>query len=175
MLRMGVEEIPESGMEVRRDLPRAWVEPLVGPQFYGHDPVVHVVFALNRAGHTVIVRGHIAGGLSFVCSRCAEEAQFQVDHSFTHVFVETAARATNVPGEIEEDEDLEVTYYDGDTVDLEPLVAEEIVLALPLTPRCSENCKGICQGCGKNLNEGPCACATDVVDPRWARLKEIKL
>ncbi len=175
MLRFGVEEIPESGMEVSHDLPRSWVEPLVGPQYFGRDDVVKASFALNRAGHTVIVRGQIAGGLGFVCSRCAEEASLQIDHSFTHVFVEVAARATSVPGEIGEDDDLEVTYYDGDTVDLEPLASEEIVLALPVAPKCSENCRGICQQCGTNLNEGPCACASDVVDPRWARLKELKI
>ncbi len=175
MLRFTVEEIPESGMEVARELPRAWVEPLVGPQFYGRDPVIKAAFALNRAGRTVIVRGQLTGGLSFACSRCAEEAPYAMDHSFTHVFVEATARAANVPGEVDEDEDLEVTYYDGEHVNLEPVVAEEIVLALPVAPRCSEGCKGICQNCGKNLNEGPCACASDVVDPRWARLKEIKI
>jgi uncharacterized protein len=175
VLRIAVDEIPESGMEVQHDLVRAWVEPLVGPQFYGRDPHIKAAFALNRAGHTVIVRGHLSGGLSFVCSRCAEEASFQVDHSFTHVYIEAAAKATNVPGEMDSDEDLEVTYYDGDDVELEPLVAEEIVLALPVAPKCSDGCKGICQNCGKNLNEGPCSCASDVVDPRWARLKEIKI
>jgi uncharacterized protein len=60
-------------------------------------------------------------------------------------------------------------------VELEPLAAEEIVLALPVAPKCSEGCKGICQTCGKNLNEGPCVCTSDVVDSRWARLKEIKI
>ena len=175
MLRLAVDEIPESGLELQRELASAWVQPLVGPQFLGADAGVHVSFALNRAGRTVIVRGQLAGDMRFVCSRCAEEAHWRLDHGFTHVFVEAAARSARVPGEVDDDEDLEVTYYDGDTVDLEPLVAEELILGLPDVPRCSEACKGICQQCGKNLNEGPCACSSDVVDPRWVRLKEIKL
>ncbi len=175
MLRINVDEISENGLDVQHDLARDWVEPLIGPQFYGRDTNVKAAFALNRAGHTVIVRGRLTGDLAFVCSRCAEEAAFQVDHSFTHVFIEAAAKATKVPGEVDADDDLEVTYYDGDHVELEPLAAEEIVLALPVAPKCSEGCKGICQTCGKNLNEGPCVCTSDVVDSRWARLKEIKI
>jgi uncharacterized protein len=175
VFRIAVDEIPESGMELQRVLAPAWVQPLVGTQFLGAEHGVKASFALNRAGRTVILRGQLAGDLRFVCSRCAEEAPWHVDHGFTHVFVEAAARSAKVPGEVDDDEDLEVTYYDGDVVDLEPLVAEELILALPAVPRCSEACKGICQQCGKNLNDGPCECHSDVVDPRWVRLKEIKL
>jgi uncharacterized protein len=51
---------------------------------------------------------------------------------------------------------------------------EQVLLALPLKIVCRDDCKGLCPQCGKNLNEGPCACVVQVEDPRWAALKEIR-
>ena len=65
--------------------------------------------------------------------------------------------------------------FDGKTIDLEPLVREQVLLALPMHAVCREDCKGLCGTCGKNLNEGECGCAPSQVDPRLAALKNIKL
>lgn len=177
MLKFSLEEIPESGLETGRDLDREWLQPLMGPQFFpGPDPL-RVEYRVVRAGNTVMAHGRLGGQLGFVCSRCAEEATFTVGHSYNHLFVE-GREASSVPSPEDEDDDadgLDVTFFSGETVDLEPLTAEELVLSLPPVPLCAETCKGICQGCGKNLNEGPCECHADVVDPRWGKLREIKL
>jgi uncharacterized protein len=65
--------------------------------------------------------------------------------------------------------------FDGKTIDVDPLVREQVLLALPMQASCRDDCKGLCGGCGKNLNEGQCGCAADRVDPRFAQLKNIKL
>lgn len=176
MLKFSVEEIPEGGLEVMRDLDREWLQPLMGPQFFPGTAPLRVEFRLVRAGNTVMAHGRLAGELGFVCSRCAEQALHQVSHGFNHLFVE-GREASGVPAEEPEEEDqgLEVTFFAGETVDLEPLTAEELVLSLPTVPLCGEACKGICQRCGKNLNEGPCECHADVVDPRWTKLRDLKL
>jgi uncharacterized protein len=62
----------------------------------------------------------------------------------------------------------------GDTVDLVELLHEELQLALPVKPLCTEACRGICPGCGAELNEEECTC-TPEVDPRWEILKGLKL
>ncbi|HEY0841096.1 MAG TPA: DUF177 domain-containing protein, partial [Vulgatibacter sp.] len=66
-------------------------------------------------------------------------------------------------------------FYSGRELNLGPVVREQILLALPMAAVCSETCKGLCQVCGKNLNEGECGCDRHVPDPRWAGLKNIKL
>jgi uncharacterized protein len=61
-----------------------------------------------------------------------------------------------------------------DHVDLEPFVREALVLELPLAPLCGEGCQGLCPICGADRNEGPCGCATDDRDPRWAALDALR-
>ncbi len=72
-------------------------------------------------------------------------------------------------------EDAEEETYTGKVIDLDPIVREQIALALPGYPVCDESCKGLCSVCGANLNERDCGCDRHVPDPRWAGLKNIKL
>ena len=55
-------------------------------------------------------------------------------------------------------DDLEMTYYDGEHLDLVAPVFEQIHLGLPVYPHCSEECKGLCAQCGAHLNNGACGC-----------------
>jgi uncharacterized protein len=77
---------------------------------------------------------------------------------------------------------FETTPKDGETyplgheeIDLDPLIREEVLLALPLAPLCEAACQGICPTCGADLNEGPCGCAPAARDPRWAALDDLHL
>jgi uncharacterized protein len=65
--------------------------------------------------------------------------------------------------------------FDGKTIDLDPLVREQVLLAVPMHAVCTEDCRGLCGTCGQDLNEGQCDCARGQVDPRLAALKNIKL
>src|SRR5207253_956869 len=56
-------------------------------------------------------------------------------------------------------------------VDLDDLVRQEVILAVPFSPQCRADCQGLCPQCGQDLNVGTCACATPP-DPRWAVLRE---
>jgi len=63
--------------------------------------------------------------------------------------------------------------YEGDAVDLDELVREQILLALPSRRLCREECKGLCPTCGADLNAGRCACEQREVDPRWSALADL--
>ncbi|RKY90006.1 hypothetical protein DRQ09_00060 [candidate division KSB1 bacterium] len=63
---------------------------------------------------------------------------------------------------------------DEDEVDLSKDIRDEILLTLPIKLLCDEDCKGICAGCGADLNVEECRCRKDVIDPRWDVLKKIK-
>ena len=65
--------------------------------------------------------------------------------------------------------------YSGKEIDLKPALREQILLSIPPSPVCSDDCKGLCPRCGKDLNEGECGCDRTVMDPRWAALKGIQL
>ena len=70
-------------------------------------------------------------------------------------------------------EDLDLTIFDGEVIDVDALVAEELLLAVPDHLVCRDDCKGICPVCGADRNVADCGCDTAEVDPRWAGLKEL--
>jgi len=70
-------------------------------------------------------------------------------------------------------QDLDLSIFDGEAIDIDELVTEELLLAVPDHVLCSENCKGICPVCGVDRNSVTCDCQTAEIDPRWAGLKEL--
>src|SRR5208337_5273924 len=82
-----------------------------------------------------------------------------------------------MPDEEEKDlepEELAYEFFDGEVIEVDQLVAEQIFLALPVKVLCGEECKGICPGCGTNLNEEACRCKADSRQSPFAKLKSIK-
>ena len=73
----------------------------------------------------------------------------------------------------EENDDGEFVVVPDETLDVDQLVTEDILLDLPSKFLCSPNCRGLCPRCGKDLNEGDCGCEREDVDPRLAVLKEL--
>jgi uncharacterized metal-binding protein YceD (DUF177 family) len=69
------------------------------------------------------------------------------------------------------DDDLDLYGYDGEEIDLTPLFRDQVVLAVPFAPLCSEDCKGLCPQCGVDRNLETCDCKPPV-DPRWAALQQ---
>ena len=81
----------------------------------------------------------------------------------------------NVTDESEvESEDLdEANYIDGYTLDVDQLVGSEILIGWPTKILCSEDCKGICNVCGQNLNQGTCNCEDTSLDPRMSVIRDV--
>jgi uncharacterized protein len=72
-------------------------------------------------------------------------------------------------------EDADEERFDGRKIDLDPILREQLLLALPMNVVCKDSCEGLCAVCGQNLNEKKCGCERKVLDPRLAPLKNIKL
>ena len=71
-------------------------------------------------------------------------------------------------------QDDDVAAMEGDFIDIEPVVRDAVVLGLPLNPVCSEDCPGLCAGCGGSLRDLPDDHHHDEIDPRWAALAAIE-
>ena len=125
----------------------------------------------SRKGEEVRVRGSLQTSVELRCDRCLGPVPVPVNVDFVANFV----RATDPAAEAKElqDEDLEFSVYDGDSVDLDEIVREQILLALPARQLCREDCEGLCAACGKNLNAESCDCARHETDPRWAALADL--
>ena len=111
----------------------------------------------------ILITGKARADVTFECSRCLTEFPSEVAVEICELF--------SGPGHEGEEDSYEVK---GTEIDLEPMLRDAVVLALPLNPVCSLDCKGYCAGCGQNLNEGECTGVPDDVDPRWAGLEALR-
>ena len=116
----------------------------------------------------VIVRGTVKGQLDQECRRCLQPVQGEFDDELTLVFVSGAT------GESTDEGDAFAFEPVGRSLDLSDAVREEVILAMNPYVVCDPECRGLCPRCGKNLNEGPCGCAEEEVDPRWETLRALK-
>jgi DUF177 domain-containing protein len=117
--------------------------------------------------------GRVEGEIELACSRCLEPFTLPVTTDFDLRYIPHTENSGEGEREVEED-DLTTAFYADDQIDLGHLVMEQLHLALPMKPLCSETCKGLCPQCGTNLNTGSCSCDPRWEDPRLAVLKAIK-
>jgi uncharacterized metal-binding protein YceD (DUF177 family) len=112
----------------------------------------------------VLVSGEVDVPLVGSCARCLEPVEDTLEFDLQELFAYSGSTT-----EATSDED-EVRLVENDTIDLEPLVRDAVVLSLPLAPVCSDDCRGLCVDCGQRLADLPPDHAHEVVDPRWAGL-----
>jgi uncharacterized protein len=127
--------------------------------------------------HKVVIdirlRGTLNAGLELSCARCLEPVTQNVTRDFDLLYRPLGADAGRDELSVT-DAEAEIGYYEGDGLLLEDVLREQVLLALPLKVTCSEDCRGLCLHCGKNLNQEKCSCAVPMEDPRWLALKEIR-
>ena len=106
------------------------------------------------------------------CSRCAGAFEVPVDREFEVLYESFDSGAVSRAGGLDAS-DLPLDYYEGDAIDGHRLLAEQILLALPMKLLCDEDCRGLCPVCGADLNHTRCGCETEI-DSRLAPLKAIR-
>lgn len=141
---------------------------------FGFPASLEVELRYYRAAADLFFEGRIRGELSGTCGRCAEEYRFSLDQPFDFVLIPDPGKAARKGAELHRD-DLALSYYSGDEIDLTPLIVEQVVLALPTKPLCGESCRGLCGNCGVNLNHESCSCASLNGDQRMALFRTLKV
>lgn len=136
---------------------------------------------LYADGTHAFASGTFKGHLTVACSRCVGPVMLVLDEQLRVTFMPPSEMPVEEEGAPEAEEgtevtggDLDVFPFDGEKIDLEPLIREQFVLAVPFAPLCSEDCKGLCPQCGIDRNTGTCNCEKPI-DPRLAALKGLKL
>jgi uncharacterized protein len=115
----------------------------------------------------VLVTGSAVAPLSGECARCLEPLASDVEADIQELY-----RYLPEPGEDEDDD--EEHFLDGDRLDLEPAFRDAVVLALPLSPLCQDDCPGLCPECGARLADAePDHEHGDNTDPRWGALRQL--
>ncbi len=120
-------------------------------------------FSLTKLEPDYYLRGKVEFKITQACARCAENFTLPVQHSFevafTHLLNNKVAggKPSDEPENISEE--LDINFFEGNEIDLAPVVEEQFYLSLPYQSICAESCKGMCQFCGKNLNQSECGCS----------------
>ncbi len=145
-----------------------------------NDPEVRLVESaeisgrIRREGPDVELRGQLHTKLEVPCGRCLQPVELPISAEFNERFVRTISWAAEEQHELEA-EDLNISVFDGEGIELDALVREEILLAVPVNVLCREDCRGLCPLCGIDRNMDNCRCETDEVDSRWQKLKELQM
>ncbi|MCS7025035.1 MAG: DUF177 domain-containing protein [Bryobacteraceae bacterium] len=127
---------------------------------------------LNNTLGEIRLQGHLQTSLESICDRCLEPAGFSFDCDFDLYFRPVTTSPTVEDLELEQGE-TEISFYEGDGVQLEEALREHILLLLPMQKVCREDCKGICPICAGNRNYTSCNCRLQALDDRWAALRNL--
>jgi uncharacterized protein len=130
---------------------------------------VEIDLRLEAVMEGALVTGSASAALDGECVRCLEPIEDEVEVTFQELFVYDDGR----DAELSEDDD-EVSILRDDLIDLEPLLRDAIVLALPFQPLCSDDCRGLCPECGARLADDPEHAHDAPIDPRWAGLATLE-
>jgi len=164
---IGVKELEQHELTFREDFPPGTIDFRTG-DFRQAAPVrVHV--SAELAGREIHIVGRLATQLEVVCARCLEPVTQELAPSFDLRYRPVAAISREEEIKLAPD-DADVGFYTGEGLFLADILAEQVHLALPMKTLCREDCRGLCAGCGANLNRERCRCGPRAVDPRLAPL-----
>jgi uncharacterized protein len=141
---------------------------------FNFSEVLDVQLTYYRSGQDIVFQGTLAGEVEGNCSRCLKSYSFDLDTKFDFVLtpdpITTGLKARELSRE-----DLGLSFYSTEELDLSPLIREQVLLALPTRPLCRDHCRGLCGSCGVDLNEESCNCAVVTSDPRMAVFRTLKV
>lgn len=167
-------KIALSGLESGRNPVELSADPesLDVKQWLNFQTPITVLGSIDKFGETLTLRAHATALVEETCGRCTKAFQRPLDVEFLVFSDRRGSDDESTSRELEREGQL--VYHDGTSLDITDAVREAIILSLPIGPVCREDCRGLCPGCGRDLNEEPCGCTGEKSDPRWSALKGLK-
>jgi uncharacterized protein len=120
---------------------------------------VRGVFQVEKSGDRVSVRGSVQSRAHLECVRCLREFELPLEAPLV-VYAERTGTASRHEQEALERDDY-MLFHDGRRLDLREMVREALLLEVPMTPHCREDCPGLCPKCGAELSRGPHECPAE--------------
>lgn len=119
------------------------------------------------------LRGKFSGRFQVPCARCVEPVEIPLEAEFDLIFRPTGVDSESAERSITAPE-TEIGYYLKDSLLLEDVLREQVLLSLPVRTLCKPDCKGLCQRCGANRNSQTCTCEEGPQDPHWEALSGLR-
>ncbi len=121
----------------------------------------------------VALTGGLVAVLELECDRCLKAITLPVETEFELKYLTGQEYRTLNAAELKKD-DLTVSVFDGEVIDIDEVVREQLLLSVPTHVLCDQGCKGLCSVCGADRNLVSCNCGPTDIDPRWAALKALR-
>ena len=116
----------------------------------------------------VLLRGEVVADVALSCARCLAPVDDELRVPVAELYSDPTRALTP--------DDVEAGYEIREgVIDLEVLLRDAVVAGAPTAPRCRPDCRGLCAGCGADLNAADCRCPQDAPDPRWQALAGLRL
>jgi uncharacterized protein len=139
---------------------------------HGDSNIVDGSIKLTRTNRGILVQGTLKTTLPDECGRCLKKFDypltFNLEEEFFPIIDVNSGFAVEIP-----EEPGSFTIDEHHILNLDEAIRQNALLAIPMKPLCREDCKGICQVCGQDLNQAECECSTEEIDPRWAKLAQL--
>lgn len=115
-------------------------------------------------GQSLTLEAKVSGRMVTECARCLDELEADVEFSIHELLSQREESSRD---------DEDIILFDGYEIELDDIIADHFLMNISGRYLCSDDCKGLCPVCGKNLNEGECGCDNEYIDPRWQALADI--
>ncbi len=162
-MKILIPEIPKDGLDIE-------VEESIESDAISAP--VKAKLRIDKEGSEVMVKGGMAVDLKLQCSRCLREFTRTLSVPIDVVYHPVEELKGEERHEIAAEE-LDTDFYSGEELDILDLLREQIMLNITMKPLCDDLCKGLCPGCGADLNVETCKCDVKNIDPRLAKLKKL--
>lgn len=125
--------------------------------------------SIVRTHRGVLLQGTLCTEAELACSRCLSTFTCPLTLNIEEEYMPEIDVTTGIPLPPPEEPGT-FTINEHHILDLTEAVRQHALLAIPMKPLCCEDCAGLCPRCGHNLNDGPCDCPTQAINPRWSKL-----
>lgn len=169
-----IEEIGDEGLHVKTRRKPEWVTNI--PEFAENNSNlsmegdVELDFTVSKIMKEISVKGTMSCVINSTCSRCLEHVSISLNPDINLLMS---------PGNSDKDHEANIDFenyeFGVDEIDLSGYLKERIAISIPMKIVCQTGCRGLCSRCGTNLNYENCNCRTEWVDPRFAKLKNLKV
>lgn len=161
-MKIDIRNLKENNSEIRQNVEITF-EDTGFSEFYPEKAIVQVT--VDKFGNDYRFKVHLNTTAHFICDTCLEAFEQDIALDYEHIY-------QIGQGELASSDDVQVLPADTTEIDISELLTEIILVNHPIKMLCKEGCKGLCPGCGTNLNNNICSC-TDLIDYRWEKLKNL--
>ena len=168
-MQINVSQLLQEPIGALRDYKISEVVDIIGD---GEGSLVEGDCRLLRTQRSILATCSLSTNVKLTCSRCLNQFSHHLYLKFEEEYLPTVDVATGVPLPLPE-ETSAFTIDEHHILNLTEAVRQYSLLTIPMKPLCSRDCAGICQNCGKNLNQGSCDCPKQYADPRWSDLAKL--